>query len=153
MYKIRNILLAVLALGVINAGCVSAEKKQAQSPSDRHAVMIPPLHYVGPEDKTQWNGEIEGRSVSYFRSKKERESADVIVVTHDDLPLYFKRIEYLDKSGDGSLDLVRMKIYEKDTGWRGVGITQENKYGLEYADKKYKELLQKIRKERDVQNE
>ncbi|HBH61454.1 MAG TPA: hypothetical protein DDX85_06905, partial [Nitrospiraceae bacterium] len=63
----------------------------------------------------------------------------------DNLPQYFKRIEYFDDGGEGNLDAMRMKIYEKEKGWRDVGISKDNKYGLAYADSQYKELLEKIK--------
>ncbi|MBI5664192.1 MAG: hypothetical protein HZC49_03735 [Nitrospirae bacterium] len=114
-------------------------------PAVKHNIPVPPLKFIAPEDKKQWEGEINGKVIAYFRLEKERGVSNVVVSTVDNLPDYFKRIEYFDSDGDGSLDLMSMKIYEKEKGWRDVGITNDNKYGLAYADSQYKELLEKIK--------
>ena len=134
-----------MLLTINNTGCVSAQEKKSGPPSVKHNIIIPPLKFVTPEDKKQWEGEISGRVVSYFRLEKERGLSKVVISTLDNLPEYFKRIEYFDNGGDGDLDLMSMKIYEKEKGWRDVGITRDNKYGLAYADSQYKELLEKIK--------
>jgi hypothetical protein len=129
----------------MNAGCVSAQIKTTKTETREHNIIIPPLKLVGPDAKKLWEGEIEGKLVAYFRSKKHGGIADIIVVTQDNLPKFFKRVEYLDKNGDGNLDSVIMKTYEIAKGWRDAGIIKDNKYGLGYAGTLYKELLIKIR--------
>ncbi len=141
----RAFMALVMLLIVNNAGCVSAQEKLSESPAIKHNIIIPPMKFVTPDDKKLWEGEINGRVIAYFRLEKERGISDVVVSTQDNLPEYFKRIEYLDDGGDGNLDLMSMKIYEKDKGWKEVGITRDNKYGLAYADSQYKELLEKIK--------
>ena len=134
----------ILLLSVLLTGCVSASEIPVTSHEETHGMPIPPVQFISPDDEKKWEGEIEGRLVSYFRTKKEWGKTDVLVVIQDDLPEYFKRITYLDKGGDGTLDLVKMKVYEEARGWRDVGITKENKYGIEFAESKFKDLLTRI---------
>lgn len=141
----RMVLSFLLPLMVHATGCVTAQDKPLESIPPTHGIAIPPILLAGPDDAKLWEGEIEGRAVVYFRSERQGGASDVIVTTEDSLPEYFKRIEYLDKGSDGDLDMVRMRIYEKDRGWRNVGITRENKYGLAYAESQYRELMGKVR--------
>ena len=134
-----------MLLTVNFAGCAGAQEKLSGPPAEKHDIIIPPLKFVTPEDKKQWEGEINGRTITYFRLEKEERTSNVVVSTQDELPEYFKRIEYFDDGGDGNLDLMNMKIYEKERGWRDAGITRDNKYGLAYADSRYKELLEEIK--------
>jgi hypothetical protein len=148
---IKMALLALVMLMTVNiAGSVSAQDTLSAPPAKKHNITIPPMKFVTPDDKKQWEGEINGRIITCFRLGKEQKISDVVVSTRDELPEYFKRIEYVDDNGDGDLDLVSMKIYEKDKGWRDIGITKDNKYGLAYADSQYKELLEKIKEARKV---
>jgi hypothetical protein len=143
---ITKILLALIMLLTVNiTGRVSAQEKMSGPPANKHNIVVPPLKFITPEDKKQWEGEINGKAVAYFRLVREGGSTDVVVSTLDKLPEYFKRMEYFDNGGDGNLDLMSMKIYEKEKGWRDVGITKDNKYGLAYADSQYKELMEKIK--------
>jgi hypothetical protein len=153
MNLIRTIIVSVIFFAVINGGCVSVQGQRSEPPAKNHNVIIPPMKYVGPEGKKHWEGDIDGRSVSYFRLKNQHGISDVLVITQDDLPGYFKRIEYLDKDGDGNADVVRMSIYEKAKGWRDVGISKDNKYGLAYADIQFKELLRKITEAREAKKQ
>ncbi len=148
--NITRAVLALVMLLIVNiTGCVSAQVKSGELSSQKHDIIIPPAKFAGPHDKKIWEGEIDGRTVAYFRLRKEQGTADVIVVTQDDLPQYFKRIEYLDEGGDGDLDMVKMDTYETAKGWRGSGITRDHKYGLGYADTRYKELLSEIKNARE----
>ncbi|UCD35855.1 MAG: hypothetical protein JSU90_03215 [Nitrospiraceae bacterium] len=148
----RMVLSFLLLFLATTAGCATAQEKPPVSSPSVHNIAIPPLLLAGPDDAKLWEGDVEGRAVSYFRSHREGGTSDVIVVTEDSLPAYFRRIEYLDKGGDGELDLVRMRIYEKDKGWRNVGITKENKYGLAYAESQYRELMGKVRVASELQH-
>ncbi|MBI4683246.1 MAG: hypothetical protein HY757_09130 [Nitrospirae bacterium] len=144
--NITRAFMALVMLLMVNiAGLVSAQEKLSGAPAIKHNIIIPPMRFVSPDDKKLWEGEIKGRVTAYFRLEKESRISEVVVITQDELPEYFKRIEYLDNGGDGNLDLMSMKIYEKDKGWRDIGITKDNKYGLAYADSHYKELLEKIK--------
>lgn len=134
---------AAILLLVLNAGCVILRTKTTESGMHNQS-MEPPLEFTGSETKKLWDGEIDGRRVMQFTSIRDDKCHDGIVVIQDNLSHYFKRIEYIDRDCDGTLDLVRMKIYEKDKGWRNVGISEENKYGLKYAETIYKEMLTKI---------
>lgn len=148
---IAKTFLALMMLLAVNiTGCVSAQEKMSGPPAVKHNIIIPPLKFITPEDEKQWEGEINGKVVAYFRLVKEKGITYIIVSTQDNLPEYFKRIEYFDKGGDGNLDLMSMKIYEKEKGWRDIGITKDNKYGLAYADSQYKELLEKINEAQSV---
>ena len=140
--RVTNVII-ILTL-IVTAGCAGAQNKPSDRPVKKHNMTIPPMRYVGPEDQKIWEGEIDRKHVEHYRSKKGEAVADVIVVTQDNLPEYFKRIEYLDKGGDSTLDIVGMKLYDRAKGWRDVGITGDNKYGLGYAESKYRELLEKI---------
>lgn len=142
MTKSGWIFIILLALGMV--GCFGIQEKP-ETLQVRHGIIVPPLKFISPEDKKKWEGEINGRAISYYRIEKEGRISDVIVSTQDNLPEYFKRIEYFDDGGDGNLDLMNMKIYQKDKGWKDVGITRDNKYGLAYADSQYRELLGKIK--------
>ena len=143
---IKRALLALVMLMTFNIdGCVSAQEKLSGPHAEKHNIIIPPMKFVTPDDKQQWEGQINGRIITYFRLEKEGGISNVVVSTQDNLPEYFKRIEYFDDDGDGDLDLMSMKIYEKDKGWRDIGITKDNKYGLTYADSQYKELMEKIK--------
>jgi hypothetical protein len=141
----KAFLALIMLLTVDITGCAGAQEKMSGPTSKKHSIVIPPLKFITSEDKKQWEGEINGKVVAYFRLVKEGGVTDVVVSTLDNLPEYFKRIEYFDNGGDGDLDLMSMKIYEQDKGWREVGITKDNKYGLAYADSQYKELLEKIK--------
>ena len=145
--KMKRFIIAFMTALIAAAGSVSAEDTQKGRTAGEHKILIPPVKFA-PEDKKLWEGEIDGRRVAYFRAENGKEKKEVVIVTQDDLPKYFKRIEYLDKGGDGSLDLVGMNIYEKAQGWKRVGITKENKYGLGYAESQYKVLLEKIKGQR-----
>jgi hypothetical protein len=139
------VLLLAILLMIMNINCGGAQAKTSDTGTAEHNIIKPPMEFVGPDDRKLWEGEIEGSSVASFRSSKESRVKNVIVVTRDNLPKFFKRIEYIDNDGDGSLDLMKMKIYEEGKGWRDVGITKDNKYGLKYANSKYNELLRKIK--------
>lgn len=128
------------------AGCSSVGTRSFEGEINEHGITVPPLEFVIPYSKKTWEGEIEGRRTACFRYKKGGITQDVIVVIQNGLPVFFKRIEYLDMDGDRELDAVSMKIYEEGKGWRNVGITRENKYGLGYAETRYKEVLDKIEK-------
>ncbi|MEW6600255.1 MAG: hypothetical protein AB1499_04740 [Nitrospirota bacterium] len=141
----KSVLAAVILLVLNISGCAGAQEKPDGLTAEKHNIVVPQLKFVTPDDKKQWEGEIDGRSVVYFTLQKQNGPANVVVSTQDNLPEYFKRIEYFDDGGDGNLDLMSMEIYEKEKGWRDVGITGENKYGLAYADSQYKELLEKIK--------
>jgi len=144
--EIARAYLALIILLILNmSGCVSAPEKLSGAAAEKHNIIVPPLKFVTTEDKKQWEGEIDGKVTAYFSVVRERGISDVVVSTLDNLPEYFKRIEYFDNGGDGKLDLVSMKIYEKEKGWRDIGITKDNKYGLAYAESQYKELLDKIK--------
>jgi hypothetical protein len=143
--NIKRFIIAVMTVLIAAAGSVSAEDTQNVRTAGEHKILIPPVKFTGSEDKKIWEGQIDGRVVAYFKAENDNEKKEVVIVTQDDLPKYFKRIEYLDKGGDRSLDLVEMNIYEKAKGWRRIGITKENKYGLEFAESQYKELLGKIK--------
>lgn len=146
----KTFLALIMLLAVNITGCVSAQEKMSGSHAVKHNIVIPPLKFSTPEDKKQWEGEINGKLVAYFRLVRERGIIHIVVSTQDNLPEYFKRIEYFDSGGDGNLDLMSMKIYEKEKGWRDIGITKDNKYGLAYADSQYKELLEKIKEAESV---
>lgn len=148
MTKTSVVLIILLTLNI--AVCASAGEKLEGPPAKMQGIVIPQLKFVTAEHKKQWEGEIKGRAVSYFRLEKDTGISNVVVSIQDNLPEYFKRIEYFDDGGDGDLDLVSMKIYEKEKGWRDVGITRDNKYGLAYADSRYKELLEQIRESGNV---
>ncbi len=140
----------VLLLSLILTGCVSVGETPAQSHEELHGIPVPPVQVLSPDDEKKWEGEIEGRLVTYFSTEKEWGKIDVLVVIQDDLPEYFKRITYLDKGGDGNLDLVKMKVYENTRGWRDIGITKENKYGIEFAESKFRDLMSRIGQEGDL---
>jgi hypothetical protein len=148
MTLLKTVIILMLFVIIVPVDGISAQKEPAQFPDKKHSILISPAKFVGPEDNKVWEGEIEGRVVAYFRLRKARGVSDAVVVTRDDLPEYFKRIEYLDRGGDGTLDAVLMKVYEKAKGWRDAGITKDNKYGIGYADTQYKELWGKIKKAR-----
>jgi hypothetical protein len=137
---------AVVLLIILIAGCSSLGTRAFEGEIKEYGITVPPLEFVTPYTRKTWEGKIEGRSTACFRYKKGNVTQDVVVVIQDDFPAFFKRIEYLDREGDGALDAVSMKIYEEGKGWRNVGITRENKYGLGYADNRYKEVLDKIEK-------
>ena len=141
----RALLALIMLLTVDIAGCAGTQEHVSGPPAKKHDIIIPPYTFVTPDDKKQWEGEINGRAISYFRLEKERGISHVVISTQDNLPHYFKRIEYFDDGGEGNLDAMRMKIYEKEKGWRDVGISKDNKYGLAYADSQYKALLEKIK--------
>ncbi len=149
--KTKKIILGFIILIFINAyyafGQTEAPeiKEQGHMETAGHKIIIPPMKLVTPYAQKLWEGMINERSTAYFQSKKGRKVMDFIVVTQDNLPKYFKRIEYLDKDRDGNLDLLKMEIYEMGRGWRYVGISRENKYGLEYANGHYKYLIEKIK--------
>lgn len=140
------LLTSAIFILLINVCCAGSQEDPDEIRARKHNIIIPSMKFVTPDDKKLWEGVIDGRVVTYFRQKKERGISDIIVSTQDSLPKYFKRIEYLDKGGDGNLDLVRMRIYEKAKGWRDIGITKDNKYGLRFADSQYKKLLEEIKK-------
>ena len=129
------------------AGCVSVQDRGNELPAATHNINIPAMRLVVPDNTKLWEGDINGRAVAHFRIETERDISDVIVSTRDALPEYFKRIEYLDSGGDGNLDMVRMDIYEKAKGWRHIGITKDNEYGLGYADSQYRKLREEIKKQ------
>jgi len=135
-------IIILLAFGIL--GCAGIREKPETLPVNKHGIVVPPLKYVSPEDKKHWEGEINGRIITCFKLVKESGVSNVVISTEDKLPEYFKRIEYLDIDGDRSLDLMSMRIYTKEKGWKDVGITRENKYGLAYADSQYKDLLVKM---------
>ncbi len=137
----RSLIIVFISLF---AGCVSVQEHREDVPRAAHNIKIPPMNAVAAEDQKLWEGEINGRSVVHYRREKAMGIDDVIVSTQDDLPEYFKRIEYLDTGGDGNLDLMRMEVYEKAKGWRHIGITKDNEYGLGYADSEYKKLREEI---------
>jgi hypothetical protein len=143
--NMKRFIITFMAGMIAAVVSVSAEDRQKGHAVEEHKILIPPVKFIAPEDKKIWEGQIDGRRVAAFRAENDNEKKEVVIVTEDDLPKYFKRIEYLDKGGDGALDLVEMNIYEKAKGWRRVGITKENKYGLGYAESQYKELLGKIK--------
>ena len=141
----KKLIIAFITVLIAAAVSVSAEDTQKGHAAGEHRILIPPVKFIAPENKKIWEGQIDGRRVAYFRAENDSEKKEIVIVTQDDLPKYFKRIEYLDKGGDRSLDLVEMNIYEKAKGWRRIGITKENKYGLGFAESQYKELLGKIK--------
>lgn len=146
MYITKAFLAFIMLLTVNVGGCASTQQeKLSVPPAKQHDLIIPQLKFVTPEDKKQWEGEIDGRTIAYFRLEKESGAYNVVVSIQDNLPEYYKRIEYFDDGGDGNLDLMSMNIYEKEKGWRYVGITRDNKYGLAYADSQYKELVEEIK--------
>lgn len=149
-YRKISLTAAVLSLVLITA-CRSLGASAFEGEIKEYGITVPPLEFVTPYTAKTWEGEIEGRRTACFRYKKADAAQDVIVVVQDDLPVFFKRIEYLDTDGDRALDAVSMKIYEEGKGWRSVGITRENKYGLAYAETRFKEVLDKIEKAKGKQ--
>lgn len=144
MKTLKTAALTVALITVLQGGCAGVTANSDDPSAERHGVPVPSPRFVGPEDKELWAGDMDGRATKYYRLNTNAGIQDVIVVIQDELPEFFKRIEFLDAEGDGTLDLLRMSIYEKARGWRDVGITKENRYGLEYADKQFKGLLEKI---------
>jgi hypothetical protein len=157
--NVKKILTAILAILLI-VSCTSinkethrAGKKGRKERKEKREKIKPPERFVGPGTKKLWEGKIDGRLVAYFRSKRYGELVDIVVVVQDDLPRAFKRIEYFDNNGDGNLDMMKMRIYDQDRGWRNVGITKDNEYGLAYANSKYNELLKKIKeRQKKIEN-
>ena len=149
--KTKKLILGFIILLIINVDYAGGQteapetKNQGYKEAAEHKIIIPPMKLVGPDAVKLWEGMINKRSTAYFQSKKDRKVMDIIVATQDNLPKYFKRIEYLDSDRDGNLDLLKMEIYEMGRGWRYVGISRENKYGLEYANSHYKDLMEKIK--------
>ena len=141
----KTALAAAVLLVVLIAGC-SLRTGPFEGEINEHGITVPPLEFVTPYAKKIWEGKVEGRRTACFRYKKGNVTEDVVVVIQDELPAFFKRIEYLDRDGDGTLDAVSLKIYEEGKGWRTVGVTRENKYGLGYANTRYNEVLDKIEK-------
>ncbi len=144
------VLTSAISLILLGMSLICPVVNADDSGHPEHNIIVPPPKFAGPDDKKIWEGEINGRHVACFSVKKAGGEDHVVIVTRDELPSYFKRIEYLDKGGDGSLDMLRMRIYEIAKGWRRVGITRDNKYGLAYADSQFRELLEKIRDARDA---
>ena len=144
MHLRHDIILLATLMVCISVACSGVNSNAGNPLIEKQGILIPPIKYVGPDEKIQWEGAIDGRKTSYYRPAYEGGMIDVVVVIKDTLPDYFKRIEYVDMDRDGQVDSVRMMIFEKDRGWREVGITKENKYGLRYADTQYKELVKKI---------
>lgn len=141
----RTVLGLAILFITMNMNCSGVQARPSDAGTAEHHIVIPPMEFVGPSDRKLWEGEIEGRNVAFFGSSEKSEVKNVIIVTGNNLPKFFKRIEYIDHDGDGSLDSMKMKIYEEGKGWRDVGITKDNKYGLKYANGKYNELLKKIK--------
>jgi len=141
---IRLIFLLITAVIVAGTGCAANQKNKPSLLSEKYNIEVPPMEFVGPFAEKLWEGIIDKRPVSYFRTPEEEGDGYVIVVVRNELPLFYKRTEYLDGEGDGILDQVSMKIYEEGPGWRRVGITREHKYGIEYAGSIYKALREKI---------
>ena len=144
MHLRHDIILLATLMVCISVACSGVKSNAGNTSIEKQSILIPPIKYVGPDEKIQWEGVIDGRETAYYRPAYEGGMIDVVVVIKDTLPDYFKRIEYVDMDRDGQVDSVRMMIFEKDRGWREVGITKENKYGLRYADTQYKELVKKI---------
>ena len=143
-YK-KTCLAAVLMLMVLFAGCSIVPTASQAGEVNKSEIAAPPLEFVSAHAKKLWEGDIEGRMTAYYRNNEKGPAEEVIVIVQDNLPGFFKRIEYLDEEGDGRLEVVKMIIYEEGKGWRDVGITRENKYGIEYADTRYKEVRGKIK--------
>ena len=92
-----------------------------------------------------WEGEIDERRTAYLKAKKDDRVIDIIVVIQDELPKYFKRIDYFDEDADRHLDSLKMKIYKAAQGWKQIGITRENKTGLAFVNAKYNDILAKMK--------
>ncbi len=134
--------LAIFMIVINFAGVVLEKSSYAES--IKHNLIKPSEEFIGYSMKKLWEGKIDGRKLVCFKAEKVNKVVDVIIIIEDNLPKFYKRIEYYDKDADKKLDLVKMRIYEEGKGWRDVGITEENKYGLEYANTKYNEILGKI---------
>ena len=127
------------------AGCATVSPASHADEASKDKIAAPPLEFVSSRARKLWEGEIDGRMTAYYRDKGRNAAEEVIVIVQDNLPAFFKRIEYLDEKADGRLDAVKMKIYEEGKGWRDVGINRENKYGIEYADTRFREVMGKIK--------
>lgn len=77
-------------------------------------IIGQPMEFVGTEADKLWEGEIGGKWIEYFRSKENSNFKDVVIVTLDELPKTFGRIEYCDCDGDNSLDIVNIRMYYED---------------------------------------
>ena len=141
---VRTVLLVTLLFS-ISTGCSGVQTTPLVTETVDHGIEIPPMEFVTPDARQVWKGKLGKSRAIYFKLKKQNRVDDIVVLIQDRLPEYFKRIEYLDRGGDKALDYVKMKIYEKGSGWRDVTITSEHEYSLGFANKEYNEILKEIK--------
>jgi len=137
---------AVLLGGIliIIMGCASPDiQPSAKGTFIQNIIGQQPELSKDPSNKL-WEGEIEGKQVTYFRPKAQKHFKDIVVVTQDDLPDNFRSIEYHDNDGDRNLDLINIKMYRAGDGWNDVRITDRNANTLQHANTKYNELMNTI---------
>lgn len=146
MKKLTLVAAAILLLAVFISQYCSAQTGKSSAGIPEQDVMKLSMDFTGYTIKKIWEGEIDERRAAYITAGKAGKINGIVVVIQDDYPKYFKRIEYIDEGADKKLDLVKMKVYKAAQGWKDIGITKENKYGLGYADTKYNEILKKIKK-------
>jgi hypothetical protein len=142
----KTLLIFAMTLYMIttaNSGNMKTET--AANDIKANKILKPSVELAGYSITKLWEGRIDERQGAYLRAHNKDKVIDIIIIVKDDLPEYVKRIEYYDRSADENLDFVKMKIYEKGKDWREVAITEENKYGLKFANNNYRKLLQKIR--------
>ncbi len=149
----RKVLLRLaILLAILNFAGIILEKP-SRAESITHDVIKPTMEFIGYSVKKLWEGTIDGKQVVCFQAEKVNKVVDVIVVIEDNLPTFYKRVEYYDEDANKNLDFVKMKVYEEGKGWRDVGITGENKYGLGYANTKYNKILGKINEKQAKETE
>jgi hypothetical protein len=102
------------------------------------------VELVEPVDNKLWEGDIEGKRVTYFRSKENNKFKSVVVVTQDNLPDNFRSVEYCDSDGDWNLDLIKIKMYSESQGWKDIKITNGSVNTLNHAKSEYNNLLEQI---------
>jgi hypothetical protein len=139
---VQALLLGGMLISIM--GCGGTDMQSSDNGAFIQNIIGHQLELPKYSSNKLWEGEIEGKQVSFFRSKSQNIFKNVVVVTQDDLPDNFRSIEYHDHDGDRDLDLINIKRYSEGDGWNDLKITGKNVNTLRHANEKYNELLNKI---------
>jgi hypothetical protein len=144
MFKsVQALLLGGMLISIM--GCGGTDIQSSEKGAFIQNIIGQELELAKYSSNKLWEGEIEGKQISYFRSKTQNSFNNIVVVTQDGLPDHFRSIEYYDNDGDKNLDLINIKRYREGEGWNDVKITAKNANTLRHANTKYNKLLNKIK--------
>ena len=129
---------------VLILSCSGADTRTAKSSSVVRNLINTPLEFVVHASQKLWEGEIDGKWVTYFRTVDSVGSKDVVVVTQDQLPNSYRSMEYCDDEGDNNLDQVNIRMYKQGEGWSDIIIGSSTRSILSHANVQYNELIGEI---------